>query len=223
VSLKWSQLKCVSSISVFLLLQTPIAFGSVKSLPKLLQEVEKKYSKSGTITAEFSQLNENSTFSQKKASTGKIYVKLPSKIRWETEKPEPNLLVSNGKIYWFYTPPFDPTEPGQVIEKPTSQIESKLVNALLSGSFSTAQIQSIFMKNATTFDLTPKPGTAATVSKATLEIDGVTKEIKKVTLNHKGGNRSEITLSKIELGKPLSDDFFVFHAPPNTEKLQEGK
>lgn len=230
---KWFQLRCaklsafrwISLILCLSLSHSPSSWGAKKlskvHLPGVLREIEKKYERSPTLSADFSQLNMSSTFSQKKMSSGKIYIKRPSKIRWETEKPDPNLLISNGKTYWFYTPPFDAEEPGQVIEKPASQVESKLANALLSGAFSKAQIQSIQKKTPSTYILTPSKGTAGSVQKATIQVDLKTKVIEKVILDHVGGNRSEITLSQIKLGNPLADDLFIFKAPPHTEKIED--
>jgi len=226
VSQKWFLSKCTRFFLVLsLTLQVSGADASQTKpqnpLPKLLQEVEANYTKSLTISADFTQVNEDAAMGKKKSSSGKIFVKRPSKIRWETIKPESNLLVSDGTRLWYYTPPFDEGERGQVVEKKSSQIQSKLANALLSGSFSVARDMTIKQKSPSTFLLTPKPGTAGTVTQAAIEVDPDKKLIQKVILNHKGGNHSEISLSKIELGASLSDDLFVFHAPPNTDKVNE--
>lgn len=190
-------------------------------LPQILQDVESKYTQAATLQAEFNQVNEIAALKTKKQSSGVIMVKRPDKLRWETLKPDMNLLVSDGRRFWFYTPPFDEGEHGQVIEKRTNEINSKLANALLSGRFSVANEMKIKQESPSKFLLTPKPGTAGTVSRAEIEIDPDQKLIKKVTLEHKGGNRSEITLSKIELGKPIGDEAFVFTPPPNTDKVEQ--
>ena len=190
-------------------------------LPQALQEIESKYSHSGTVSADFTQINEEAAFNRKKVSSGKIQVKRPGKMRWETEKPEPSILLSDGKIFWFYTPPFDESEKGQVIVKKSSQVQSKLANALLSGSFSGTKGMLIQEQSPTTFILKPKPGTAGTVVKAKIEIDLEKKLIKKITLTHKGGNQSEISLSHIELGKALADDVFRFKLNENTDLIEE--
>lgn len=72
-------------------------------------------------------------------------------------------------------------------------------------------------ESAAKFILTPKPGSAGTVVQAEIEINPEKLLIEKVTLEHKGGNRSEITLTQIELGKPLGDDAFNFVPPPDTD------
>jgi outer membrane lipoprotein carrier protein len=212
-----------SWIALLVLATLPSAHAKVQkaSLPKILQDVEAKYYKAETLSAEFSQVNDDVVLSKKKKSSGKIFIKRPSKVRWETVKPDNSLLVSDGKFYWFYTPPFDEGERGQLIEKKSSEVQSKLAHALLAGSFSVARDMTIREKTPNTFLLIPRPGSAGTVIQATIEIDPEKKLIQKVILEHKGGNRSEITLSQIELGKDLKNDLFVFQAPPNTDKITD--
>ena len=67
----------------------------------------------------------------------------------------------------------------------------------------------------------PLHGAAATgtIERAEIAINLDKKVIEKVTLEHKGGNRSEISLHSIELGKSLGDELFKFTAPPNTDRV----
>ncbi|MGZ3688269.1 MAG: LolA family protein [Bdellovibrionota bacterium] len=206
-----------SSAIIFLL--AVLSAPARAALPQLLQDVEKHYSEATTLTALFEQVNETSALKQSKKSSGRIYAKRPDKIRWETLAPDPNILVSDGHHFWFYTPPFDEGEHGQVIEKKSSEVQSRLANALLSGRFSVAKDMKIKQETYAQFTLIPKTGTSGTVEKARIWIDPQYKIITKVVLEHRGGNRSEITLSKIELGPKLGDDMFVFKAPPNTDKV----
>lgn len=192
-----------------------------KALPPILQAIETSYAQAKTISAEFIQINTDVAFSREKRSSGKIFIKHPSKVRWETTAPESSLLISNGVRFWFYTPPFEEGERGQIIEKKAAKVQSKWAHTLLAGSFSNNRDLRVIQKAPNVFALIPRPGTAGTVVQATVEVDPARKLIQKVMLNHKGGNHSEISLAQIELGKPLSDDFFQFQVPPNTDRLGE--
>ena len=191
------------------------------SLPPLLHEVEAKYKAAATLSADFQQINDNKLLSKKKKTSGKIFVKRPSKIRWETSAPDASLLVNDGKKIWFYTPPFEEGERGQVVLKDVSQVQSQLASALLSGAFSVAKNMTIRQESPSLFLLTPKAGTAGTVSQATLQIDSERKLITQVILLHKGGNRTEISLTQIDLGPTLKEDLFQFKTPPHTDLIQE--
>ncbi|MGK5082715.1 outer membrane lipoprotein chaperone LolA [Bdellovibrionota bacterium FG-1] len=201
--------------------QGQVVKAQPKHLPALLEEVEAKYTKAATLQADFTQVIEVAALKSKKTTTGVIMVKRPDKLRWETLHPEMNLLVSDGHKFWFYTPPFDEGEHGQVIEKKTDEINSKLAKALLSGRFSVARDMKIRQKNSSRFILTPRRGTAGTVEHAEIEVSPGKKLIQKVILVHEGGNRAEISLSKIELGKSIGDEAFVFVAPPHTDKVTQ--
>ena len=194
---------------------------NLRVLPSVLQEVEEKYSKATTLTADFTQVVQDTVLQEQKVSSGKIFVKRPSKIRWDTQKPNPNLLVSDGAHFWLYTPPFDSSERGQVIVRKSSAVQSQLANALLSGSLSIAQDMKITEKGPFEFILTPKLGSAGTVIQATVKLDPKTLLIMGVGLDHKGGNHSEISLSQIRLGQSLEDSLFKFQAPPNTDQVVE--
>jgi outer membrane lipoprotein-sorting protein len=107
------------------------------------------------------------------------------------------------------------------MEKRTNEVQSKLAHALLSGRFSIAKDMKIQRESENSFALIPKKGSAGTVTNARIEISVAEKLINKVVLEHKGGNRSEITLTHIELGKPLEDKLFIFEAPANTDKVSQ--
>ena len=145
-------------------------------------------------------------------------------MRWETLKPDTHLMVSDGARFWFYTPPFEKGERGQVIERKTSEVQSKLATALLVGSFSVMTEKKwgmkFFEKSPGVYTLTPKAGVAGTVEKIDVYINAQ-KQIEKVMLMHQGGNIAEIALSNIETGKPIDDGLFSFVTPPNTERVTE--
>jgi outer membrane lipoprotein carrier protein len=194
---------------------------SEKGLPALLKEVESLYAKGGTLSAHFDQTNESSALNTKKKSSGHIEIQRPDKVRWETTEPDPNLLVSDGKHAWYYTPPFDASEHGQYSQYPASAIQSRLANSLLSGEFSANKDLKIKTLSESRFALLPKIGTAGTVTEARVEIDSDKKTITRVELFYKDGNHSDIRLSDIKLGEKFDSTRFVFKVPPNADRIQE--
>jgi outer membrane lipoprotein carrier protein len=188
-------------------------------LPALLEEVEAHYAQTNTLKAKFNQVNQTQTGKPKKLS-GTVQFKRPDKFRWEVLKPDPSISISNGTTAWLYTPPFDEEDHGQVIERPASEVQTKLANALLSGRFSAIREMKITPEGKSGFSLVPRRGSAGTVRRAHIDIDPATKLIQKVTLEHAGGNRSEFTLSEIEFGASIPDDVFNFKIPPNTDRAE---
>ena len=188
-------------------------------LPALLAEVEKKYTAAKQFSAEFTQVKELSALKQTKTSSGKIYMRFPNLLRWETLKPDPTTLVGDGKKYWVYTPPFDPSENGQVIVQEALEIQSDVATALLSGSFSKVNSLQIKTLKNSEFKITPKSGTAGDVSEATISVDSKAKTIRKVVLKHLGGNVTTLELAQVKLADPILDAQFKFTPPPKTDVI----
>ncbi|RYZ66428.1 MAG: outer membrane lipoprotein chaperone LolA, partial [Proteobacteria bacterium] len=197
------------------------ASSASAAIPALLEKVEKKYLEKKSLEAKFSQTQYQKLTKMEKNLSGVISLKYPNKFRWETLKPDQNLFVSDGKKFWSYTPPFMKGEQGQVIEKKTSEVQSQLASLLLSAAFSKIKDAKIVAISDSVFKVTPKKGTAGTVSQVEVEIDPKTAQITRVKLEHDGGNRSEVKLSDIKLGEPMSDEMFRFVIPPGTEVIRE--
>src|SRR6185437_5655518 len=191
------------------------------SVPPLLRQVESNYAKAGTISAQFEQINVSAALHTQKKSSGDILIQRQNKLRWQTLSPNPSLLVSNGKHAWFYTPPFDASEPGQYSEYPASMIRSKLADSLLAGEFSSSRDLKITALGTNEFDLKPRSGTAGDVVDARVEIDPAKKVIQRIQLSHNDGNHTDIHLSGVQLGMKVRPEVFVFTPPPGSERLQE--
>jgi outer membrane lipoprotein carrier protein len=193
------------------------------SVPALLQRVEARYQEAGSLQASFIQDEVSKALGTSKSSQGKVAWRAPNRLRWETESPEPSLLVSNGTTLWFYTPPFDESEKGQVIIRKAAEVKSRLLDALLAGRFSSAVRQGLRIQSlpGNTFKLLPRKGAVGGLKFAQVSVDPEKSQITGVSLEYRDGNRSSIQLSNIDLGKPISLESFRFKIPPRTEILKE--
>ena len=206
---------------LFLGFSTLAHADSVK-LPALLEEVQAQYQKSGGIEAQFDQVTDIKATKQVKKAEGKIWTKRPNKLRWETINPDPNILVSDGKTFWFYTPPFEKGDRGQVIIKKTAQVQTQFLNALLSGTFSFSNgSATIETKSSNEFVLKPKAGTAGDVQTAEITIDPAKHTVSRIVLAHTSGNKTEIKLKEINLNAKLEEKLFHFTPDRNTDKISE--
>lgn len=206
------------SFSSLLLIVSP---ALAEKLPPLLAKVQAQYKKTGGVEAEFEQTIDVKSTRQTKKAKGKIWIKRPNKIRWETITPDPNILVSDGKTFWFYTPPFEKGERGQVIIKKTAQVQTKFLNALLSGSFDFGRQTAIEEKSDNTFILKPKSGTAGDVQTAEVVVNEQSHKIQEVILTHTSGNKTDIKLQEIKLQASLNDKMFQFVPDKNTDRIVE--
>ena len=192
------------------------------TLPPLLREVQQQYQKSAGIEARFTQVTDVKATKHVKKAKGRIWIKRPNKLRWETLEPDPNILISDGKTFWFYTPPFDQGERGQVIIRKSAQVQTQFLNALLGGTFEFGKDSiSIEDRMRGEFLLRPRPGTAGDVSTAQVRIDPMKHIITQVVLTHSSGNKTEINLEEIKLPSKLEDSLFRYTPDKNTDKIVE--
>jgi outer membrane lipoprotein carrier protein len=200
------------------------SFSAQEKAPKIpneLLQIEKKYLAAKTLEADFTQKDEVKLTGATKQSTGVLMIRHPDHFRWETLKPDKNLLVSDGKKFWFYTPPFEAGERGQVIERKTTEVQSELANAILAGAFSKVHGVTIKKLSPGKFRLIPDEGVAGSVKVAELELDTDKNVIQKLSLEHLGGNKTEIELANVRLSGKMSDAFFKFVTPPGTDVIRE--
>ena len=73
------------------------------TLEQILDRLEQHYTNK-SFTAEFSQESTLKAMEITDFATGKMYVRYPGMMRWEYEKPEKQVIITDGKKLWIYRP-----------------------------------------------------------------------------------------------------------------------
>ncbi len=186
----------------------------------LFEFLKKKYGSTTTLKANFVQIQKNKMMGSEKKSEGVLEIKRPDKFRWDTLKPDPTLLLSNGKKIIYYTPPFHEGEKGQVIFKKSADVQSKLAIDLLSGS---ANLKQDFKPKKIAdrhYELIPINKNLGDINKIELYIDPKANLVYKVVLQHTTENETEIELQNVQLAEKIEENRFEFQVPPNTEEIK---
>ena len=105
--MKWS-IRCVVLVLVLIGLNradvtTADATGAADSLEKLIEQIERRYDVPG-FTADFHQISTIKAMDIADEADGKIYVRKPEMMRWEYEKPDPQIIITNAERLWIYRP-----------------------------------------------------------------------------------------------------------------------
>jgi chaperone LolA len=85
--------------------QTPVA--------GLLRCVQSRYGALRDLTAAFAQESRVASLGRTRTRAGRLYFQASGRMRWEYDKPEPQLIVADGKQLWFYR-----SERRQVVVQP---------------------------------------------------------------------------------------------------------
>jgi outer membrane lipoprotein carrier protein len=102
---------------------SPFGFGGLKNVKaasdtdpltvdQILEQVEKKYTDS-KFAADFIQKSTIKAMNITDMATGKVYIKYPGMMRWEYEKPDQQIIITDGDKLWVYRPQDNQVMTGQ--------------------------------------------------------------------------------------------------------------
>lgn len=198
------------AISVFL------SLSSVAVADELTTEIQKTYDSIKTFSADFTQTLTNAASKEQDVRSGKIVFKQPSLLRWESVKPEPELLIVGESIVWDYFP-----EDKLALKYRTKQLfNSKTMIKFISGQ---AKLEEDFVVENQGDDngliklklmpLEPETGMVL----AYVWIDPEKKMMSKVLVVDFYGNGNEVYMSNIEIDPAVDDSQFQFTPPEGVD------
>lgn len=189
-----------------------LSFSSVAVADDLSAEIQKTYDSIKTFSADFTQILTNAASKEQDIRSGKIIFKQPSLLRWESVKPEPELLIVGESIVWDYFP-----EDELALKYRTKQLfNSKTMIKFISGQ---AKLEEDFVVENQGEDngliklklLPLEPETGMVL--AFVWIDPERKMMSKVLVVDFYGNGNEVSMSNIEIDPDVDDSMFQFTPP----------
>jgi len=188
------------------------------SVPDLVKRLQARYDSTAGFRADFTQEVESATLGQKVESRGTVVFKKPGRMRWEFSEPQ-QMLVSDGKFFWFYQP-----AEKQVLKTPFQQVFSSTTPAsFLLGVGRLDQDFSISLTGETAeayqLRLTPKKDPEA-LGVLDLAVSAKTFDILQATITDPLGNITRLSFSHIDRTAPLDDALFRFTAPPGVDVIE---
>lgn len=73
-------------------------------LATVIDRMQKRYDQAKDFRAHFTQEYGRAVVGRTTVSTGEITFKKPGRMRWDYDKPEPRMFLSNGQVLWLYEP-----------------------------------------------------------------------------------------------------------------------
>ena len=90
------------SVSLLLALLPAVAANPALDVHAIAQAVDNRYNHLQTLQAEFIETYRGAGI--ERTESGSLWLKKPSKMRWEYRSPKEKLFLSDGKDAWFYLP-----------------------------------------------------------------------------------------------------------------------
>lgn len=184
---------------------------------EVVDKVEATCSRVQDLSARFHQTATNRALGAVQEASGQFLMKRPGKMRWEYQKPEPRLFVTDGKTLWAYSPADNQVVVQEIGEAFTSRVPLSFLagDCQLRREFAIAPVENAATRGSTSFmilDLKPKHPEAG-IARMLLEVNLHGYTIEKATLFDAAGNTTVIALTHLKLNSGLSDQQFQFTPP----------
>ena len=192
------------------------------SVDQILDRVETKYTNS-KFSADFIQKSTIKAMNITDMATGKVYIKYPGMMRWEYEKPDRQIIITDGDKLWVYRP-----EDNQVMtgKAPTFFRDGK-------GASFLSDVRLIRQK----FDIALEPGQPTESDlfyhlkliprEKTMDISQIRLMVSKQTFNvlqvmtlNFYGDETRIDLINFAFGVDMDDSLFSFTIPQGVDVIQ---
>ena len=113
----------------------PVKLEKVKKIEKIdreiiLAKIRQQYRKEQAFNGRFTQKTTYTDSNETTLSMGLIWIQGPDKMRWEYQIPEKQLLISDGKTLWYYTPDLNQVMTGSVKDIKEARIIINLLSEL---------------------------------------------------------------------------------------------
>jgi outer membrane lipoprotein carrier protein len=202
----------------------PLAPGRLP-LPAVVEKMQKNYDLAKDFRAHFSQKYTNVAFNRTKVSSGDVVFKKGGRMRWDYDKPDPQMFVSDGRVLWLYEPA-DKQAFKQDLKQ--SQLPAALSFLLgkgkLTDEFEITAAGEIPYGAKTDYRLSLKPKQPqATYKSIYFIVDPRTFYVGESVLVNAQGDINDISFSDLKVNTSVPDSVFKWKAPEGTRVIDTGK
>ena len=182
--------------------------GSVAVMRAFLEDVH-------SLKADFTQVVLDTNLRQVKQSTGTLTIKRPGRFRWDYLKPNPEIIVADGKRLWLYD-----VDLQQVTVKPLNDTLAASPAVLLSGSNDVEKsfsVQDQGMKDGLAWvDLKPK---VKDTDFEDVKLGFKGEDVSVMELRDSLGNTTRITFDRVQRNLEVTDAAFKFTPPKGADVI----
>ena len=181
-----------------------------------VKAIQQNYDSVLTLKANFEQKAFVKMLNRTEVTRGTVQIKKPGKMKWVYNSPDPQVLISNQKNLWLYTP-----EEEQVTKMPIESVYSSNTPALfLAGQGILTDIFNIVRvlteKDKFVAVFTPKE-VESSLSRLVLRANKNNYQITGATVYDRLGNKTSIRFRSIRINEKIPESVFNFKVPAGVE------
>ncbi|MEM7436301.1 MAG: outer membrane lipoprotein carrier protein LolA [Myxococcota bacterium] len=194
--------------------------------------VQSFYEQTKTLEANFNQTRYTRLYDRYDRAQGKVVFKKPGKMRWDYERPNGQVFVTQGDRLLIYQPPEPGEKNGQLIERALEQDQLPSAFSFLTGSGSLEKDFDVRLlehddarfQDGYVLQLVPRKPSPSYEQLVfyvrALESGGKQAGVvQRVLIIDAEGNRNRFDFSKIKFNRDVPDKRFNFRAPKGTHRV----
>jgi outer membrane lipoprotein carrier protein len=189
------------------------------TLEQILDRMETQYTNK-SFKAEFAQESTLKAMDITDFATGKVFVRYPGMMRWEYEKPEKQVIITDAKKLWIYRPADNQVMTGSA---PAFFSDGKGASFLSDIKLVRQKFKISLEQPKDNFfyelKLTPQEKTLD-VTDIRLSVTKNTFTVIRIVTYNSYGDENRIELINHQFNVKLDDQLFSFDIPPGTDVLQ---
>jgi len=187
----------------------------------IIEELQEVYEDIEYFSAEFVQKELFKLTGSENETTGKIYIKNGTEYRLETED---HIVVTDGKSVWSYSPHNNKVIVDNIKEGDASLLPRDMLFRYPQNYYSDLLKEE--KNGANSFyvlKMTPKEDIHGYVKSMKIWVNTKSYLIHKIEYDDLNDNTSSFEINKMDIKSELSNNLFVFNAPPNSETIDMRK
>ena len=198
----------------------------VREVKEVIKKLQARYEHTRDLQAEFKQTTRIEGFATPIASSGRMYIKKPGRLRWDYLDPNVEEIYVNQNDVMMYVPEHKQVLVGKLTQMAASQAPLQLLQgaAKLEEQFDVASaIDGRGEGGLPLLTLLPKQTaheSVRTVVKIVVEVQPKTFYIKKLSIHEVSGNVSTFQFSDLKANSGLKLSLFDFQVPPGVEVVK---
>jgi outer membrane lipoprotein carrier protein len=201
---------------IFFILCWDVPVWALSEELRIVNAIQKSYESVLTLKAKFVQKAFVKMINRTEITKGNVQIKKPGKMKWVYNSPDTEILISDQKNLWLYTP-----EEEQATKIPIESVYSSNTPALflagqgvLTDMFDIMQVRAEKDKFVVTF--TPKE-VESNLSRLILRANKNNYQITGATVYDRLGNETSIRFRSIRINEKIPENVFNFEVPAGIE------
>lgn len=201
------------------------ALAHASRLDEILAEMKEAGDRLERLSADFQQTDYDFILKDQEASQGKLYLKVPGRLRWETEPPRAKILVVKDGLARLYNPTANQVNEFEQGKGKGAKTGADLLVGFGKSNEKIRENYDVSLVEETPRDvvlsLVPKPTSSASIfARIELTLEKKTWLPVKSVFYESNRNHTEIQFHDVVLNGSLPDGIFELKLPKNVEIIR---